>query len=388
MRASMVSAALVAALVGYGGTIAVVLAAAAAVGATPGQTASWVLAVCLAKAIGSAALSAWTRMPVLLAWSTPGAALVAASSGITMAEAAGAFVVAGLLIVLTGVLRPLGRAVAAIPDGVAAGMLAGVLLPFCLKLGTGAAAAPALVLPALAVFLAVRLWNPGVAVLAAIAAGLALASLSDAGLAPPVAAGWPRLETVVPAFDAGIAIGLGVPLFLVTMASQNLPGFAVLRAAGYAPPVGAALVTTGALSAGSAVFGAHPVSMAAITAAICVDPAVEPDPTRRWRIGLVYGAIWVALGVAGPMLIGLIGALPPALLAALVGLALLGPLNGALGAAFSAAPQRMAAGVTLVVTASGVAALGIGAAFWGLAAGIAVQLLDATAARARAGRAR
>jgi benzoate membrane transport protein len=161
MRPSLISAALVASLVGYGSTIALVLSAAAALGATPAQTASWVLAICLAKAAGSAILSVWSRVPVVLAWSTPGAALLAATTGVTMAEAVGAFLLAGVLIALTGALRPLGRAVALIPDGIAGGMLAGVLLPFCLK-GTGAAeAAPALVLPMLAIFALVRLVNPG-----------------------------------------------------------------------------------------------------------------------------------------------------------------------------------------------------------------------------------
>ena len=161
MRASVISSALVAALVGYGSTIALVLSAATAVGASPAQTASWVLAVCLAKAIGSALLSIATKVPVVLAWSTPGAALIAATQGVTLAEAVAAFVLAGLLIALTGVIKPLGRAVALIPDGVAAGMLAGVLLPFCLK-GAGAAQAlPALGLPMIAVFVLVRLKKIG-----------------------------------------------------------------------------------------------------------------------------------------------------------------------------------------------------------------------------------
>jgi benzoate membrane transport protein len=193
MRASLISAAFVAALVGYGSTIALVLAAAAAVGASPGQTASWVLAICLAKAAGSAILSVWHRVPVVLAWSTPGAALVAATAGLDMAEAVGAFVLAGVLIAATGLIGPLGRLVALIPDGVAGGMLAGVLLPFVLK-GAGAAeAAPLLVLPMVAVFALVRLKNPAVAVIAALAAGVALAftvggaALARAGAAPAAA---------------------------------------------------------------------------------------------------------------------------------------------------------------------------------------------------------
>lgn len=383
MRASMISSALVAALVGYGSTIALVLSAAAAVGATAEQTASWVLAICLAKAAGSALLSVWARVPVVLAWSTPGAALIAATSGISMAEAVGAFVLAGALVALTGLIRPLGRLVAMIPDGIAAGMLAGVLLPFCLK-GAGAAQAlPAIIFPMAAVFLLVRLKNPAMAVLAALATGLALAFATGAASLTEFRLPAPILTFIPPAFRPDVLLGLGVPLYLVTMASQNLPGFATLRAAGYEPPVRPALVTTGALSAVSGLFGAHTVSMAAITAAICLGEDTHPDRSQRWKVGLFYAGFWVCLGLLGPLILMALAALPPALMVALVALALLGPLTGALTGAFLPADSRFAATVTLAVTASGVAAFGIGAAFWGLIAGLAVFGLERAAARLR-----
>ncbi len=372
----MVSAALVAALVGFGSTIALVLAAAAAVGATPAQTASWVLAVSLAKAIGSAGLSLWSRVPVVLAWSTPGAALIAATSGITMPQAVGAFVLAGLLVLLTGLLRPLGRLVALIPDGIAGGMLAGVLLPFVLKLAPAAKAAPLMVLPMALAFLLVRRLNPALAVLAALALGLVLAFATGAAHLPALALEAPVPVFVMPEFDAGVLIGLGVPLYLVTMASQNLPGFATLRAAGYEPPVAPALTVTGALSAVSGLFGAHTVSMAAITAAICLGDDVDPDRTRRWRVGLAYGAVWLVLGLLSPLVVTVLGALPVNLIAAIVGIALIGPVTGALTTGFAVSQQRFAAVVTLAVTASGVTILGIGAAFWGLSAGLAVYAAD------------
>ena len=375
MRASLFSAALVAALVGFGSTIALVLAAAAAVGATPEQTASWVLAVSLAKAVGSAVLSTWARMPMVLAWSTPGAALVAATQGLSMEEATGAFVLAGLLIAAMGLIRPLGRLVPMIPDAIAAGMLAGVLLPFVLKLAPAALDAPALVLPMVAAFALVRLANPAWAVLAALALGLALAFLTGAAHAPDVA-GLPALTFTRPDFDPTVAMGLAIPLALVTMASQNLPGFATLRAAGYEPPVSAALTTSGLLSAGSGLFGAHPVSMAAITAAICLGDDVHPDRSQRWKVGLAYAGFWLALGLASPLVIAAIAALPPALVAGVVGIALLGPLTGALTGAMAPPATRTQAVVTLAVTASGVAAFGVGAAFWGLLAGLAFHLLE------------
>jgi benzoate membrane transport protein len=375
MRLSVISAATVAALVGYAASVAIVLAAATALGATPSQAASWLLAVSLGKAVGSAFLSWRSRVPVVLAWSTPGAALIAATSGISLAEGVGAFIVAGLLIAATGLVRPLGALVARIPDGIAAGMLAGVLLPFCLK-GAGAAQAlPGIVLPMIAVFLAVRLLNPAMAVLAAFAAGVGLALIGGADFST-LALTAPVLEPVLPEFRLSVILGLGLPLYLVTMASQNLPGFATLRAAGYEPPVAPALTVTGLISALTAPFGAHTVSMAAITAAICLGPDVHPDKDRRWVVGLAYAGVWVLLGLLSPIVLQLLAALPPPVVLALVALALLSPLMGALAGAFAVPEQRFAATLTLAVTASGVAAFGIGAAFWGLAAGIAVQALE------------
>lgn len=383
MRISMISAALVAALVGYGSTIALVLAAAHALGASPEETASWVLAICLGKALGSAALSFSTRVPVVLAWSTPGAALIAATQGITMAEAVGAFLLAGVMIALTGVIRPLGKLVATIPDGIAAAMLAGVLLPFCLK---GMAAAGLLGPAALAmgaVFALVRLANPALAVLAALAAGL-IAAFGPGGVAfPALTLPVPALTFITPDFRPDVLVGLGLPLYLVTMASQNLPGFATLRAAGYAPPVAPALMTTGAISAITALFGAHTVSMAAITAAICLGDDVHPDRNQRWKVGLVYGGFWLLLGLAGPVLVTLLQAMPPQILTLLVGLALLGPLTGALAGAYATPQNRFAASITLTVTASGLALFGVGAAFWGLLAGLIMLALETAAKRLR-----
>ncbi len=380
MRLSLVSSALVAALVGYGSTIALLLAAAAAVGASPAETTSWITAVCLLKAAGSLGLSLWSRVPVVLAWSTPGAALVAATSGLTMAEAAGAFLIAGLLTVATGLLRPLGRLVSAIPDTIAAGMLAGVLLPFALKLPGAAVAQPGIVLPMIAVFALIRLNSPALAVLGALAAGVALAFAT--GAAAPLG-GWslPGLTFVLPAFRWEVAAGLALPLYLVTMASQNLPGFATLRAHGYEAPVGPALVTTGGLSALGALAGSHPVSMAAITAAIVMGPDTHPDPAQRWKAAIPYAAVWVGLAALGPLVVALLAALPGEVVAAAVALALLGTFAGAAGTAFAVPAERFAAAATLAVTASGVAVWGVGSAFWGLLAGLALAGLDRFARR-------
>ena len=376
MRVSMLSAGLVAGLVGYGSTIALVLSAAAALGATPSQTASWVFTICIAKAIGTAFLSTYARVPMVLAWSTPGAALVAATSGISMNEAVGAFVVTGLLIALTGALKPLGRAVAMIPDAIAAGMLAGVLLPFCLKASAAVQDLPKLLLPMVAVFLAVRLKNPALAVLAALATGLVLAYATGAAILPALALPLPTMEFITPAFRVDVLIGLALPLYLVTMASQNLPGFATIRAAGYTAPVREALAVTGGISAVAGLFGAHTISMAAITAAICMGDDVHPDRDQRWKVGFAYAGTWAGLGLLGPLILALLAGLPPALMIALVALALLGPLLSALTGAYTDAATRFAATVTLTVTASGVAVFGIGAAFWGLLAGLLVYGIE------------
>lgn len=382
MRISVISSALTAALVGFGSTIALVLAAAQALGATPAQTESWIFAVCLAQATGSAVLSGWKKMPIVLAWSTPGAALIAGSQGLTMAEGAAAFVLTGAMIALTGLVRPVERLVTRIPAQTAAAMLAGVLLPFCLKVPSTAVALPHLVLPIVAVFALVRLFSPTFAVLAALAAGLALTFGQGAPLAA-LPAHLPHLTFLWPHWTMGAAVGLALPLYLVTMASQNLPGFAVLRGAGYTPPVREALTVSGGLSTFAGFFGAHTINMAAITAAICLTDDVHPDPRRRWLVGIAYALAWTMLGISGPYLLAGIAAAPPSLVTTVAGLALIGPLMGALAGAFSDTSGRFAAAVTLIVAASGVSAYGISCAFWGLLAGLAVGALDGLAGQIR-----
>lgn len=376
MRPSIISAALVAALVGYGSTIALVLAAAQAVGANPAQTASWVAAICFAKGLGSILLSAWKKVPMVLAWSTPGAALIAASTGINMNEAVGAFVLAGGLIALTGALPPVNRAVSSIPAGVASGMLAGVLLPFCIAVATYSVSDWRIVLPLVAVFLIVRLISPLYAVLAALATGLVIAFTLAGVPTPTLRFDALTLVFIKPEFNPAVLIGLGLPLYLVTMASQNLPGFAVMRAHGFTPPVPAALGVTGIGSAIAGLFGSHTFNMAAITAAICLGDDVHPDRSKRWQVGLAYGAIWILLGLSGPLIIATIIAMPKAIIAVVAGLALITPFIGAVASAFDSQDTRFAAATTFFVTASGIAAFGIAAAFWGLLAGLLVHLMD------------
>lgn len=379
MPFSTITAAIVAALVGIAGALAVVLEAARALGASPAETTSWVTALCLSMALTSGLLSWWHRMPIITAWSTPGAAVIAATAGTLKLDAAvGAFLLAGGLIVATALIRPLDRAVRRIPTGVAAGMLAGVLLRFVLQMIEIVPEAPLVVLPLVALFLIVRLYSPGTAMLLVIAAGTLLVSaLGQIQAWPPLTLS--AFVVVIPRLDVAALIGLGVPLYLVTMASQNLPGAAVLKASGYEPPWSSSLLVTGLASLAIAPVGAHTINLAAITAAICTGPDAHPDPARRWWSGIAYLVVYGGLAAAGASLVALFAAFPSALIKTIAGLGLIGALTGALGSALADERHRLAAVVAFAVTASGITVFGIGSAFWGLLAGLLVLWLDSIA---------
>ena len=383
MRSSLFIAPAVATLVGFAGTLALVIAAANAVGASQAQTSSWVASLCFATACASILLSMALRMPIICAWSTPGAALIAASHGIGIEAAVGALIMTGLLIALTGAVKPIGDLIAKIPSSIASAMLAGVLIKFVLAIFEQAQVVPSLVFPLLAIFLIVRLFSPIWAVLAVLASGLVLAFLL--GMSGPVPkglslAGWKFIQ---PRFEPAALIGLGLPLYLVTMASQNLPGLAVLKADGYDAPARPIFIATGLLSAASALFGAHTSNLAAISAAICTGRDTHPDKAQRWKAGIVYGALWILIGLMGASSVALFASMPKALVATVAGAALIGSLTGSLSLALTNEHERFAALVTFVVTASGLALFGIGAAFWGLAAGLSVLGLDLLNARLR-----
>ena len=358
MRFSIVVSAVVAALVGFGGTLAIVVAAARAVGADAAQTSSWVTALCLAMAATSTLLSLRHRLPIITAWSTPGAALIATTDGVTLPEAIGAFLLAGALVLLTARVRAVGDLIHRLPAAVASGMLGGVLLRFVVAPFESALTMPALVLPLIGLFLLARQVSPSAAVLVVLVAGLLLAWALGLTAALPAGVELSTLQATLPAFDPAVLLGLGLPLYLVTMASQNLPGFAVLRAAGYEPPSRSILAITGLASLATAPFGAHATNLAAITAAICTGPETHPDPARRWLAGPVYGLCYLILAMFGSSLVELFAAMPSALITTVAGAALVGPLAGAMAAAMADERQRFAAVLAFAVTASGVAAFG------------------------------
>jgi benzoate membrane transport protein len=375
MRTSVIISALVAVLVGFGGSVAVVLSAAEAVGATQAQTTSWIAVLCLSMMATTAVLSISHKMPIVTAWSTPGAALIATTTGLSINVAVGAFLFCATLLLLTAAFKPLGNLVQRIPSGIAAAILAGVLFPFVLGVVTQSLDMPELGLPLVAIFLVVRLFSPAWAVLSVLGVGLALAYAL--GLAQP-AGGFAlsRPVWVAPEFQLGALIGLGLPLYLVTMASQNLPGFAVLRASGYVPPSRSIVAVTGLASLLTAPFGAHTTSLAAITASICTGEDAHPDKDKRWLCGPVYAAGYAVLALVGASLVGLISGVPPQLVTIIAGVALFGPFVTSAKLAFSADADAFPPALSFVVTASGVSAFGIGAAFWGLVAGVGAYGLN------------
>lgn len=371
-----VVAGFVAVLVGYTSAVAIVFQAAQALGADAAQTASWMWALGLAMGVSTIALSAWYRLPVLTAWSTPGAALLAATQGQTLAEATGAFIVCAVLITLAGATRLFERVMDKVPIAVAAALLAGVLARFGLDAVLSVRSAPALVLVMAAAFLVGRRWWPRYAVPGVLLAGVVVAALQGRLALQAVNWGWTQPVWVTPQFSLPSAIGVALPLFIVTMASQNLPGVAAQRAAGYRTPLSPVITGTGLVTLVLAPFGAFAINLAAITAAICMGREAHEDPARRYTAAVMAGVFYVLLGLAGGAVAGLLLAFPRELVAAVAGLALLGTIAGGLAQALKDEHHRDAAGLTFLVTLSGVSMAGIGSAFWGVVAGavaLAVQ---------------
>ncbi len=365
------SSALTAIIVGFASTILVIMEAARAVGATPAQQASWAMALCIGMAVTSFILSWRYRMPIITAWSTPGAALIATSAaGISYANALGAFVVAGVLMCLAALITPLARLIEKIPGPVASAMLAGVLLIYCLRVPGAAVAMPAVVLGLAIMFFALRLIVPLFAVPVIVMAGIAAAMFTGSFSAACCTLGLTTPVWTTPAFDATTIVSLGIPLFLVTMASQNLPGFAVLKAAGYQPPVVPSLWVTGLGSILLAPFGSHAINLAAITASIVTGPDCHADPQKRWLMAWPYLFIYLLIGFAAASFVEILGALPKPLITATAGLALFGPLMGSVVAMLKEPRDIEAALLTFLVTASGISIAGVGSAFWGLVAGL------------------
>ncbi len=370
--ASLTASAIAAVVVGFASTILVVIEGLKAVGATTSQQASAAAVICIAMAVTSFILALRYRQPIMVAWSTPGAALLATSAmAVTFPQAVGAFIFAGVLMVLTALITPLSNAISKMPTAIASAMLAGVLLRFVLGVPLAGMDLPVFVVPLVIAFFALRMLVPLYTVPVVVALGLVFAGLSG-GFSAPIHFGLTPLEWVMPQWNWQVIVGIGLPLYLVTMASQNLPGFAVLKAHGYAPPVASSLLVTGLGSVVAAPFGSHAVNMAAITAAMVAGPDSHPDPQQRWKMIFPYAAAYLLVGLAAGTFVSLLGAMPKPIVTAIAGLALFAPLMGGMTAMVKDARDLEAAMVTFLVTASGISIMGVGAAFWGLFAGLLV----------------
>ncbi|MFH5879489.1 benzoate/H(+) symporter BenE family transporter [Arthrobacter sp. NA-172] len=369
-----VVAGIVTALVGFTSSFAVVLAGLKAVGATQEQAASGLLALTLTFGLGVLWLSWRSRLPVTLAWSTPGAALLA-GAGVPdggWPAAVGAFLIAGVLIALTGLVPPLGNLMAKIPTALAQAMLAGVLLSLCLAPFKALGTTPLLVAPVILCWLIMMKLAPRWSVPAALVVALVVIAIYIAvnGVSIPTNRLLPELHWTTPAFTLSTAAGIGLPLFIVTMASQNIPGVAVLKSFGYTVPWRQSMLVTGAGTMLGAPFGGHAINLAALSAALAAGEEAGEDRGRRWIAAFTSGLAYLVLAAFSAALVTVVAAAPPGLLEAVAGLALLGTMASAVASALAVAEERIGASVTFLIAASGLSFAGIGAAFWALAAGI------------------
>lgn len=369
-----VLAGVVTAVVGFSSSFALVLTGLTAQGSSTAQAASGLLVLCLGMAAGMLVLALRYRMPLVLAWSTPGAALLAGGKGAAgdWPAAVGAFLVVAGLTALTGWWPWLSRRLAAIPGSIANAMLAGVLLPICVTAFTTLGRTPRYAAPILITWLVgyalLRRWAVPLALVAAL---VVVALTLDA--TPTTAALLPQLTWTTPVFDWRLMIGLAVPLFLVNIASQYAPGVAVLGTYGYRVPWRPTMLVTAGVSAAAAPFGGHAVNLAAISAALAASPEAHPDPRRRWIAAVAAAGSNVLLGLASAAAAFVLTHSPPGLVITVAALALLGPLGAALERCLAEPEDRVAAVVALVATASGISLFGVGAAFWGLTSGLLVR---------------
>ncbi len=372
-----ITAGIVTALVGFTSSFAVVLTGLRAVGASPVEAASGLAALCLTQGLGILWLSRRFRTPITLAWSTPGAALLAGTGVVTggWPAAVGAFVVVGVAVVATGFWPLLGRVIASIPVSLAQAMLAGILVPLCLAPVTALADSPAVIAPVALAWLVLQRARPRWAVPGAFAAATAVIVVhlirTGTSVAPTELV--PHPELTAPSWTWQALLGIALPLYIVTMASQNIPGTAVLRSFGYRTPWRAVMTVTGLGTIAGAPAGGHAVNLAAISAALAAAPDADPDPERRWVAAWTAGWSYLVLALCSSGLAALVVLAPAGVVETVAGLALLATLGAALSAALGDPNGREAAVVTFLVAASGLSIFGVGSAFWALLVGLAVR---------------
>ncbi len=371
MTLAAVAAGFVAVLVGYASAAVIIFQAAANAGASQAEVTSWFLALGIGMGVTTIGLSLAYRIPVLTAWSTPGAALlVTGLADVGLPAAVGAFMLSAVLMTLVGITGWFARLMRYIPQSLAAAMLAGVLLQFGLSAFASMETEAVLVLSLFALYLVGKRWFPRYAIVVVLLAGLGLNGVL--GLTDLSGFEWTlaRPVFIAPEWSWRTLIGVGIPLFVVTMASQNMPGVAAMRAAGYEPPVSSAITWTGLTTLVLAPFGAFALNLAAITAAICMSPDVHPDRRKRYTAALAAGIFYLISGLMAASVAAVFYGLPEELVLTLAGLALLSTITSSLAQAVRHESEREAAVVTLLVTASGLTLWSVGSAFWGLVAGL------------------
>ena len=362
----------VAVLVGFTSSVAIVFQAAQSFGATPAQVTSWIWALGLGMGLCSLVPSLLLRKPVMVAWSTPGAAVLAtagAAGSFSMGEAVGAFMVCSLLVILVGATRALERVADRIPMEIASALLAGVLARFGIQAFAAAQTALPLVLLMVGAYLVARRMAGRYAVVVTLIVGILWVLMTGqmAWSMEPVRLAMPVF--VVPQWSVSAIVSLAIPLFVVTMASQNLPGMAVIRASGYELPVSRLITMTGWASLVLAPFGAFALNFSAITAAICMGPEAHEDRLKRYTAAASCGAIYIGIGLFGALVTGLLTSFPKELVVAIAGIALLSTIGNGLASALRDERHREPALITFLVTLSGITLMDIGSAFWGVVAG-------------------
>lgn len=375
---SAVSAGVVSAIVGFTSSFAIVLQGLTHMGATPQQASSGLMAAAVAMGLGGIVLSFWRRMPISVAWSTPGAALLIVSTAPAggFSEAVGAFLIAALCAIFASLWRPLGHLIEKIPPPIAQAMLAGILMPLCLVPVHAIAELPLYGVPIAVTWLIAGQINRIAAVPAAVLVAIGLIAY-EADLSALVTTDLIATPVfVMPKFSVSATIGIALPLFIVTLASQNIPGIAVLNGFGYRPAPQPLFRVTGLFSLAAAPIGGHAVNLAAITAAICANEEADPNPARRYWSAVVAGIVYILFGLTASMAVAFAGLAPELAIGAVAGLALIGALGGAIAGAAADPKARNPAIITFLVAASGVSIAGVSGAFWGLCAGLLLFYLQ------------
>jgi benzoate membrane transport protein len=368
-----VTAGFVSVLVGFASSAVIVFQAAQTAGATPAEISSWLFALGVGMGATTIGLSLYYRNPIVTAWSTPGAALLITSlAGVSMAEAIGAFVFCAALIMLCGITGWFERIMDRVPQSLASGMLAGVLLRFGMDVFVSMQTQFVLAFSMFAAYVVCRRWVPRYGIVIVLVVGMLIAWFQGLLRFDEFEIVFSTPIFTAPAFSWPTLLGVGIPLFFVTMTAQNVPGIAVMRASGYSPPISPLITWTGAATLVLAPFGGFALNLAAITAAICMGSEAHEDPAKRYMAAVSAGVFYLLIGIFGATVAALFATFPKELVLTIAGLALLATIGNSLSAALAENEQREPALITFLVTASGISLLGVGAAFWGLVVGLVV----------------